>query len=216
MFVMRPSIILLAACASGCSASMPSPVNDPVEVRRAEVDLTGAWATGSANEPDAREVVLRPACNIGPAIWLLEQRGDTLRLRFDFGIDGCNGVTGWYVGPITIDRCPVLAGPSLTVAGATDPDGDGAFTLAWARPPGPVGPDELQRHSVDRRLGAALEDDLDVEARARDGRARAQVDADVGTAAHRRRMTAQVRPERRALSPVDRRLRPGAGAIVSA
>ena len=60
---------------------MPSPVNDPVEVRRPEVDLTGSWATGSANEPDVRQVVLRPECNTGPAIWLLEQRGDTLRLR---------------------------------------------------------------------------------------------------------------------------------------
>ena len=71
--------------------------------------------------------------------------GDTLRLRFDFGNDGCNGVTGWYVGALAIDQCPALAGPSLTVAGAGNPDPDGAFTLAWARPPGTVGPDELQQ-----------------------------------------------------------------------
>lgn len=71
--------------------------------------------------------------------------GDTLRLRFELGIDGCNGVTGWYVGPLGVDQCPELAGPSLTVAGAADPDPDGAFTLAWARPPGTVGPDQLQQ-----------------------------------------------------------------------
>lgn len=71
--------------------------------------------------------------------------GDTFRLRYELGIDGCNGVTGWYVGAIAVNECPALSGPSLTIAGAGNPDPDGAFTLAWARPPGTVGPDELQQ-----------------------------------------------------------------------
>jgi hypothetical protein len=28
--------------------------------------------------------------------------GDTMRLRFDFGVDGCNGVDGWYVDNILV------------------------------------------------------------------------------------------------------------------
>lgn len=30
---------------------------------------------------------------------------DTVRLRFDFGIDGCNGVIGWYVDDIQVYAC---------------------------------------------------------------------------------------------------------------
>ncbi len=71
--------------------------------------------------------------------------GDQFRLRFEFGIDGCNGVTGWYVGAVSIAECPTLAGPSLAVAGAGEPDPDGAFTLSWERPAGAGAPDELQQ-----------------------------------------------------------------------
>jgi trimeric autotransporter adhesin len=33
------------------------------------------------------------------------QRGDRIRLRFDFGMDGCTGVDGWYVDDVTITAC---------------------------------------------------------------------------------------------------------------
>lgn len=45
------------------------------------VDLTGSWMTGRENEPDAREVVLRPQCNYSPRTWIIDQTGDTLRAR---------------------------------------------------------------------------------------------------------------------------------------
>jgi hypothetical protein len=36
--------------------------------------------------------------------------GDTISLRFDFGVDGCNGVIGWYVDNVQVlaigDRTP--------------------------------------------------------------------------------------------------------------
>jgi hypothetical protein len=36
--------------------------------------------------------------------------GDSIRLRFDFGVDGCNGVIGWYVDNVSVvsvaDRTP--------------------------------------------------------------------------------------------------------------
>lgn len=67
--------------------------------------------------------------------------GDTIQLRWDFGIDGCNGVTGWYVDRVEVYACEtgsptaislenvgttptnrtvplVLAGFALAVAGA--------------------------------------------------------------------------------------------------
>ena len=43
--------------------------------------------------------------------------GDTIRLRFDFGMDGCTGIDGWYVDNIKLQSCntkknPVAALPS--------------------------------------------------------------------------------------------------------
>jgi hypothetical protein len=32
-------------------------------------------------------------------------RGDRIRLRFAFGMDGCGGVTGWYVDNIRVTVC---------------------------------------------------------------------------------------------------------------
>jgi hypothetical protein len=82
-------IIPLTACALACSASIPShtkegaegpaSITDSVRSADAAVDLTGTWATGSTGEPDVRRIVLRPECNQSPAVWLVEQKGDTLR-----------------------------------------------------------------------------------------------------------------------------------------
>ena len=35
------------------------------------------------------------------------QRGDTIRLRYDFGMDGCSGNDGWYVDDVKIRACNV-------------------------------------------------------------------------------------------------------------
>jgi hypothetical protein len=86
---MRRLIIVLAVCAAAaCSAStrsrdneraeLPMPIVAPLGTAPAAVDLTGTWATGSAGEPDAKRIVLRPQCNYGPAVWILEQYGDTV------------------------------------------------------------------------------------------------------------------------------------------
>jgi hypothetical protein len=83
-------IILLAACAAAaCSASTKAHTNDratrqPSEidtlpVRDAVVDLTGAWASGSTNEPNVPRIVIRPECNYSPALWVLQQNSDTVR-----------------------------------------------------------------------------------------------------------------------------------------
>jgi hypothetical protein len=87
---MRRLIVFLATCgAAACSASTGSHPNERAELqpavgnsvprRHADVDLSGAWATGSAGEPAVPRIVLRPPCNFGPALWLIQQIGDTVR-----------------------------------------------------------------------------------------------------------------------------------------
>ena len=80
--------------------------------------------------------------------------GDTFVLRFELGIDGCNGVTGWYVGDVLVLDCPDLPAPVLDIseveAPGEDPpvDADGAYTLSWERPEGAFGPDNLQQSTT--------------------------------------------------------------------
>ena len=31
--------------------------------------------------------------------------GDTVRFRFDFGMDGCAGIDGWYVDDVKVRAC---------------------------------------------------------------------------------------------------------------
>lgn len=71
--------------------------------------------------------------------------GDTFKIRFDFGKDGCGGNQGWYVDNVRVYNCPVLAPPTLAIgAGYVNPDPDGAYQLTWTRPAGATGPDTLQ------------------------------------------------------------------------
>ncbi|MBA3240945.1 MAG: M4 family metallopeptidase, partial [Acidobacteria bacterium] len=71
--------------------------------------------------------------------------GDTFRVRFEFGLDGCGGNQGWYVDHVRVFDCPVLAPPVLSVGSAYEnPDTDGSFGLTWTRPAGATGPDTLQ------------------------------------------------------------------------
>lgn len=47
--------------------------------------------------------------------------GDTIRLRLDFGVDGCNGVAGWYVDEVELYSCTDETATSL--CGNGEPDG---------------------------------------------------------------------------------------------
>ncbi|WP_340679574.1 M4 family metallopeptidase [Paraglaciecola sp.] len=56
--------------------------------------------------------------------------GDDIQLRFDFGTDGCNGITGWYVDNIEAYSCsaepfPVCGDAELTIGEQCD-DGNSA------------------------------------------------------------------------------------------
>jgi hypothetical protein len=34
--------------------------------------------------------------------------GQTIRVRFDMGMDGCAGIDGWYVDGVTVVRCALV------------------------------------------------------------------------------------------------------------
>ena len=73
------------------------------------------------------------------------QPGQSFKLRWDFGLDGCGGSDGWYVDNIRVYNCPVLEAPTLsTGADYENPDTNGSYTLNWTRPAGASGPDVLQ------------------------------------------------------------------------
>ncbi len=96
-----------------------------------EGEVTGSWGTTVVN------------------LSALALAGDRLRLRFDFGIDGCNGVTGWYVDEVLTYACPPadLRAPAQSpIADDATPDQsggvdrDGAYTLSWSYPGPPAEP----------------------------------------------------------------------------
>ena len=41
--------------------------------------------------------------------------GDSVRLRFDFGVDGCNGIVGWYVDNVEVYSCSAAQAPGISV-----------------------------------------------------------------------------------------------------
>ena len=75
--------------------------------------------------------------------------GDTVKLRFKFSQDGCNGIEGWYVDNIHLYFCPNLEAPVLSLSGDYEnPDTNGSYTLNWTRPAGATGPDTVQQSTV--------------------------------------------------------------------
>ncbi|MFZ0063914.1 MAG: M4 family metallopeptidase [Pyrinomonadaceae bacterium] len=79
----------------------------------------------------------------------LTNPGDTIKFRFNFSQDGCNGIDGWYVDNVSLYYCPVLDAPTLSLGSDYEnPDTNGSYTLTWARPATAVGPDLLQTATV--------------------------------------------------------------------
>jgi len=59
----------------------------------------------------------------------LAQPGDTVRLRFELGIDGCGGTVGWYVDEVQLYRC--FPAPRGVLTGAVT-DADNGQPIAYA------------------------------------------------------------------------------------
>lgn len=56
--------------------------------------------------------------------------GDTIRLRFDFGIDGCSGIDGWYVDDVTVFLCfTESTPPTIEVVGGGNANSDTVGTM---------------------------------------------------------------------------------------
>jgi hypothetical protein len=64
---------------STLAAKRAPPTADSVRGGRAGVDLTGTWATGGGDEPAEKRIVLHVECNYTPALWVIQQSGDTVR-----------------------------------------------------------------------------------------------------------------------------------------
>ncbi|NNE60207.1 MAG: PKD domain-containing protein, partial [Woeseia sp.] len=92
-------------------------------------EVTGSWGTTIV---DLTELA-------GP--------GDTVQLRYDFGVDGCNGVTGWFVDNVNAYTCtddgtvkPPAAPQQQPIADDAEPDQeggvdqDGNYTVSWTYP----------------------------------------------------------------------------------
>lgn len=92
-------------------------------------EVTGSWGTTIIN------------------LTGLAAPGDTVELRYDFGVDGCNGVTGWYVDNVHAYTCDGDGLPSAPAAPVQEPiqddatpdqeggvDRDGNYTISWTYP----------------------------------------------------------------------------------
>jgi len=89
----------------------------------------------------------------------LTNPGDTVKIRFNFSQDGCNGVDGWYVDNVNLYFCPPLEAPVLSLGGDYEnPDTNGSFTLNWTRPSGATGPDVVQQSTI---CGPLMSDDAE-------------------------------------------------------
>ena len=64
---------------SAVAAKRGSATGDSMQPEPASLDLTGAWATGAVSEPAAKQVMLQTECNYTPALWVIQQNGDTVR-----------------------------------------------------------------------------------------------------------------------------------------
>ncbi len=53
--------------------------DDTLPTEFAGEGLSGAWVTGSSDEPAERRIVFHPQCNYTRGFWNLDQRGDTVR-----------------------------------------------------------------------------------------------------------------------------------------
>lgn len=56
--------------------------------------------------------------------------GDSIRLRYDIGNDGCGGITGWYVDDPTVYACVPSDTPSLSINDVDVTEGNSGYTNA--------------------------------------------------------------------------------------
>jgi Zn-dependent metalloprotease/PKD repeat protein len=68
--------------------------------------------------------------------------GDSIRIQFDFGFDGCAGIRGWFIDEVSVYSCPAvdLRAPQLAISDDAYPDQgggadrDGRYSITWSQP----------------------------------------------------------------------------------
>jgi hypothetical protein len=89
-------------------------------------DLSGSWATGTTNEPPRGPVVLHPSCANNPAVWLIQQSGNTLK-AWTFPESFNQGIVRAGPGPERVAGSPgTISGADVIIV-----DGDSRFVLRY-------------------------------------------------------------------------------------
>lgn len=71
--------------------------------------------------------------------------GDTIAIRFDFGLDCGGGFVGWYVDDVVVYVCPIFpAVESVALKDLAEETASAPFTISWTRPSAAEGPDDVE------------------------------------------------------------------------
>lgn len=135
---MRPFIapvlafLCIAACAKAPRPVPASPASEPaIVLEPPSVDLSGSWTTGSANEPPAGAVEQHPSCHHNPAVWLIEQTGNSLKAWL-FPESFNQGIAQRGPGPARVAASPgTISGDNVVID-----DGDYRLVLRYDAPSG--------------------------------------------------------------------------------
>lgn len=108
------ALVSINACASSPRLQPAAPVAPAdtvaIELRAPATDLSGGWATGSANEPTAGPVRQQPSCAYNPPVWIIQQKGNGLE-TYDFPESFNQGIARKE----PVQRTPAIRG---TISGA--------------------------------------------------------------------------------------------------
>ena len=117
------------SCVPSGSRAASAPLNQDsvrVELVAPATDLSGGWATGNANEPPPGPVVQRPSCAHNPAVWIIEQKGNTLK-AWAFPESFNQGIKRSEPGPQRVAGSPgTISGVDVLIV-----DGESRFVLRY-------------------------------------------------------------------------------------
>ena len=130
----RMAIAMGIAAQLSCATTNPPAASGPpgnsdtarVELLAPVTDLSGGWTTGSANEPPPGPVVQHPSCAYNPAVWVIQQTGNTLK-AWEFPESFNQGIKRAGPGPQRVEASPgTISGVDVLIA-----DGESRFVLRY-------------------------------------------------------------------------------------
>jgi hypothetical protein len=123
-------IVAQVSCVTTGRPTAPVPLSNPdtarVELLAPVTDLSGAWATGSVNEPPPGPIVQYPSCVNNPAVWIIQQSGNTLK-AWAFPESFNQGIKRAEPGPQRVASSPgTISGVDVLIV-----DGESRFVLRY-------------------------------------------------------------------------------------